>query len=153
MKVVMSSIMGRMDVKSSREILIRADCLAENVDYDNAKMIVLPGGRSGVDNLGKNNLVKEKCKVFAEKKYVAAVCASPSILAGLGLLDGKKATVHPDYEGMMNGAILTNEPVTVDNNVITGKGLGATIPFALKLIEQFKGEEVANNIANAICYK
>ena len=72
LKVVMASIMGRRDVKSSREILIHADCLAENVDYSSAKMIVLPGGRLGTENLRKNDIVLEQCKAFAEEKYVVS---------------------------------------------------------------------------------
>ena len=153
LKVVIASIMGCRDVKSSREILIQADCLAENVDYVKAKMIVLPGGRTGTENLGKNEIVREQCKAFTADKYVAAVCAAPSILAGLGLLEGKKATVHPDFEGRMDGAIVTGESVTVDGNIITGQGLGATIPFALKLVETLVGIEETEKIKKAICYR
>lgn len=153
LKVLMASIMGRMDVKSSREILIHADCLAENMDYDKAKMIVLPGGRLGTENLGKNEIVREQCKAFAADKYVAAVCAAPSILAELGLLERKKITVHPDFEAKMNGAVTTGESVTVDGNVITGQGLGATIDFSFKLIELLVGEANVQKIKTAICYK
>lgn len=152
LKVIMASIMGRRDVKSSRDILIHADCMAEIVDFDKAKMIVLPGGRFGTDNLINNDIVKNKCREFANKKYVAAVCAAPSILASLGLLEGKKATVHPDYEGKMNGASLTGDSVTVDGNIITGKGLGATIPFSLELVKTLVSEEKARQIKEAICY-
>ena len=106
LKVIMASIMGRRDVKSSREILIHADCLAENVEYDKAKMIVLPGGRRGTENLSKSEIVLGQCRNFAKKKYVAAVCAAPSVLAELGLLEGKRATVHPDFEGEMCNAII-----------------------------------------------
>lgn len=153
LKVITASVMGRLDVKSSREILIRSDCLAENVDYDQAKMIVLPGGRLGTENLGKSDLVKAKCVSFAGNKYIAAVCAAPSILAALGLLEGKKATVHPDFENKMGNAIVTGEGVTVDGNVITGQGLGATIPFALKLAELLVNREKAEQVKKAICYR
>lgn len=151
LKVLMASVMGRRDVRSSREILIRADCLADNVRYDYAKMIVLPGGRLGTENLNKCELVREQCKVFAKDRYVAAVCAAPSILAALGLV--KHATVHPHFENCMADTAVTGESVTVDGNIITGQGLGATIPFALKLIEILKGEAEADLIAKAICYK
>ena len=153
LNVIMASIMGRRDVKSSREILIHADCLAENVDYDKTKLIVLPGGRLGTENLGKNEIVREQCRSFAADKYIAAVCAAPSILAGLGLLEGKKATVHPDFEDKMRDAILTGDSVSVDGNIITGQGLGATIPFALKLVETLVGMEKAKKIQKAICYR
>ena len=107
LKVVMASIMGRRDVKSSREILIHADCLAENVDYDKAQMVVLPGGRTGTENLGKSALVKEKSREFSNDKFVAAICAAPSILASLGLV--KKATVHPDFKDSMGKVVVLDE--------------------------------------------
>lgn len=153
LKVIMASVMGRRDVKSSREILIRVDCLAENVDYESAKMIVLPGGRNSIDNLGKSEFVKKQCKSFAANKHVAAICAAPSLIASLGLLDGKKATVHPDFEKQMGRAVITGESVTVDGRIITGKGLGATIPFALKIVEMIVNREKARQIAYDICYK
>ncbi|WP_292197755.1 DJ-1 family glyoxalase III, partial [Butyrivibrio sp.] len=151
LKVTMASVMGRRDVKSSREILIQADCLAENVDFQNARMIVLPGGRVGTDNLSMSHIVKEQCVVFAKDKYVAAVCAAPSILASLGLV--KKATVHPDFKDAMADAEVSDESVVVDGNIITGQGLGATILFALKLVEILVGKIKADQIKKAICYK
>lgn len=153
LKVIMASIMGRRDVKSSREILIHADCLAENVDFEKAKMVVLPGGRLGTENLSKSELVKEKCLDFAKDKYVSAVCAAPSILASLGLLDGKNATVHLDFEDKMSNATVTGESVTVDGNIITGQGLGATIPFALEIINTLVNDETAESIKKSICYR
>lgn len=151
LKVVMASIMGRRDVKSSREILIQADCHAEDVDYRSAKMIVLPGGRLGTENLGKSDIVLEQCKAFAKDKYVAAVCAAPLILAGLKLM--KKATVHPDFKDHMGEVEVLDESVVVDGNIITGQGLGATIPFALELVEFLAGIDMAKRIAEAICFR
>ena len=125
--------------------------MAENVDYESAKMIVLPGGRLGTENLSKNDIVLEQCIAFAEDKYVAAVCAAPSILAGLGLM--KIATVHPDFLDHMGEIKVLDESVVVDGNIITGQGLGATIPFALKLVETLVGEDVAEKIKRSICYR
>lgn len=153
LKVIMASVMGRRDVRSSREILIHADCLAENVVYDRARMVVLPGGRLGTEILSGSELVRQQCRAFAADRYVAAVCAAPSILAELGLTDGKRATVHPDYEAKMGNAIVTGESVTADGNMVTGQGLGATISFALELVKQLVGEEAAQGIAKAICFK
>lgn len=153
LKVIMASIMGRRDVESSREILVQTDSLAENVNYDKAKLVVLPGGRLGTEKLRESDLVKEQCLAFAKDKYVAAVCAAPSILASLGVLDEKKATVHPDFIGKMAGVIIENVSVVVDDNIITGQGLGATIPFALKLVELMVNKKTSSEIAKAICYK
>ena len=151
LKVIMASVMGRRDVKSSREILIQADCLAENVDYRRAKLVVLPGGRLGTENLSQSDIVREQCVAFGTDKYVAAVCAAPSILAELGLM--KQAAVHPDFKARMAAVEVLDESVVVDGNVITGQGLGATIPFALKLAEILVGKEKVDQIKKAICYR
>lgn len=152
-KVIMTSIMGRLDVKSSRDIMIHTDCLVETLDFDKAKMIVLPGGRIGVERIRENDCIREQVLRFASEKYVAAICAAPSILASLGLLEGKKATVHPDFEDRMNGVNLINEGVVVDDNIITGQGLGSTIPFGLELIKILAGDLKAETIKKAIAFK
>lgn len=152
-QVLMSSTMGRLDVISSRKIVVRADVLVEDVDFVKADMIFLPGGRTGTENLQKNEIVHKQCRAFAESKMIAAICAAPSILAGLGLLDGKKATCHPDYEGKMAGAILNNESVVVSDNIITGIGLGVTFPFAFELTRILVSPEIIEQIKKAICYK
>lgn len=150
-QVVMASIMGRRDVWSSREILVHADCLVENADFDTAKMIVLPGGRKGTANLGKSGIVKKQCMAFAKDKYVAAVCAAPALLASWGLLG--KASVHPDYAENCPCVAIQDQDVVVDGNVVTARGLGATIPFALELIALLSDKETASAIMKAICYK
>ncbi|MBQ9433980.1 MAG: DJ-1/PfpI family protein [Synergistaceae bacterium] len=153
LRVIMASVMGRRDVKSSRGILITADCLAENADYAQAKMIVLPGGRIGTKNLAASEIVRSKCREFAAEKMIAAICAAPSILAELGLLDGKKATCHFDFEAKMSGALLTGDSVTVDGNIVTGQGLGAGVEFAFELVRILAGEEKVRQIKHAICYE
>ena len=153
LKVLMASVMGRRDVRSSRNILISADCLAENVDFEKAQIIVLPGGRLGTQNLNKCELVKEQCLAFSKGKKIAAVCAAPSILAGLGLLEGRRTTVHPVFTEQMRGALVNDESVVTDGNITTGQGLGATIPFVLELIKLLVSEEKAERIKKDICYR
>lgn len=150
-KVVMASVMGRRDVKSSNETLVQADCLVDNVEFGKAKMIVLPGGRVGTDNLNKCELVKEQCISFSKDKYVAAVCSAPSILANLGLVN--KATVHPDFKNYMNEIEVLGESVVTDGNIITGQGLASMIPFSLKLVEILVDKDKADKIADSICYR
>jgi len=153
---LMASVMDRLTVESSRNIKVRADIMAEDVDFKDVDLIVLPGGRGGTENLGKSNIVREKCVEFADKnsgKYVAAICAAPSLLAELGLLEDKKATCHPDFECKMEGAVLTGESVIKDENIITGQGLGASFEFSFKLVELLVNKEKADNIKAAICYK
>ena len=152
-ETVMASIMGRLEVVSARDIEIKADVLAEDVDFDSADLVVLPGGKVGTENLGNCALVTEKCKEFAKDKHVAAICAAPSVLAKLGLLEGKRATCHPGFEGKMEGAVLTGESAVVDGNIITGQGLGAGFDFAFALAKIFAGEESAEQVRKSICYK
>ena len=150
--VITASIMGQKEIVSSHNVVIRADELAEDVDFGAADLIVLPGGLPGTTHLGESDIVREQCMKFAEDKYVAAICAAPSVLAGLGLLEGKEATCHPSFEDKMDGAVVTGKSVAVAGNMITGRGLGAAIPFALKLVEILVDKGTADKIAEGICF-
>ena len=126
---------------------------AENVEFSSADMVVLPGELPGTTYLGTKQILREQCVAFAKDKYVAAICAAPSVLADLGLLEDKPATCHPAFEGKMAGAIVTKQPVTVAGNIITGQGLGAGIPFALRQVESLVNTETADKIATEISYR
>lgn len=117
-------------------------------------MIVLPGGMPGTLNLDAHSGVRRVVKDFFEEgKYIGAICAGPTVLANLGLLKGKRITCHPTVEQDIQGAVITKVPVTVDNNVITGRGAGAAVDFALKLIEVLAGSEKAKEIGETIAYE
>ncbi len=150
-KTITASIMGRRDVNSSRGIMIRTDCLVEDFEFDSAKMMFLPGGRIGTENLRQSEFVKSKCLKYAETKIIAAICAAPSILAELGLLNGKEATCHPDYENQMEGAIINHKSVAISGNIITGQGLGSSFEFAFEMISAFRGEDESKRIKKMIC--
>ena len=152
-ETVMASAMDSLTVDSSRHVRVLADVFADSVDYDTTDLIFLPGGRLGTENLGANQTVTDKCREFAAGKLLAAICAAPSLLASLGLLEGKRATCHPDFEGQMAGAVLTGDSVTLDGNIITGQGLGASFDFAFELVKILVGDEKAEGIRKAICYR
>lgn len=152
-ETLMASAMDGLMIDSSRHIKVQADVMAAEVDYDTVDLVVLPGGRLGTENLGANDLVVEKCREFAADRHLAAICAAPSLLAALGLLEGKRATCHPDFEGHMHGAVLTGESVVTDGNITTGQGLGASFDFSFELVKLLAGEETVENIKKAICYK
>lgn len=152
-ETIMVSVSGRLEVDSSRHIIVKADAMAADVDYSSVDLIVLPGGRIGTEKLKQNDFVLEKCREFAGKKYIAAICAAPSILASLKILKDKKVTCHPDYEDQMTDAIITHESVATDENIITGQGLGASFDFAFEIIRELIGEEKVSQIKSAICYK
>lgn len=152
-ETITASIMNRLEICSSRNITIKADVFAEDIDYRDVNLIYLPGGRIGIENLGKSKIVLDKCQEFAKDKMLAAICAAPSILANLGLLEGKRATCHPDFEEYMHGTSLTYESVTLDGNIITGQGLGATFEFAFELVNMVAGQDKVFQLKKAICYK
>ena len=153
-EVTTASIHEDKLIQSSHNISFYADALAGELDLSQFNMVVLPGGLGGTNNLAASALVAETVKAYAadENKLVAAVCAAPSVLGMLGLLQGKKATCYPGFEEKLLGAEATGEPVVEDGNIITGKGLGATIPFALHLAARLEGTEKAEEIRQQIMY-
>ena len=135
-------------------IVASADALAEEVDYSDVDMVVLPGGIPGTPNLAANKTVTETCAAFAKAgRKVAAICAAPSILASLGLLEGRNATAHAGFQDQLAGAIVHDEEVVVDGSITTSYGLGGAIPFALELVRQLAGQAEAERIRNAIAYR
>ncbi len=126
---------GSNHVTSSHDITILADANASAIDYQDADMIVLPGGMPGTTNLAENEVVIAAIRSFmAAEKPLAAICAAPSILGALGLLDGRTATAHAAFQDKLNGACVKDAEVVVDKNLITSFGLGGAIPFALTLV-------------------
>ena len=148
--VTMVSIMGRTKITGARNISVNTDILIEDIKEE-ADMLVLPGGMPGTLNLkeheGLRNLIGEFDK---KKKYLAAICAAPSILSELGILKGRKACAYPSFEEGLDCAQVVHEAAVTDGHVTTGRGMGAAIPFALKLTELLCGTEKANEIAESI---
>lgn len=94
-------------------------------------------------------MVKQYAK---EGRYVGAICAAPTILKSLGVLEGRRATCYPGVEDEMEDVVLTETAVVVDENIITSQGVGTAIDFGLKLIEILDGEEKAKEIADSIVF-
>ena len=148
------SITDENKVTSSHKIIFETDTTKDKVDFSCYDGIVLPGGLPGTTNLGADATVNKVIKEFAQEgKLVCAVCAAPSVLGLAGILEGKKATCYPGYEDKLLGATFTEEKVAVDGNVITSRGLGTTIPFALEIVRYFSGDEVADTIAQKIIWQ
>lgn len=153
-EVTTASIHEDQLIRSSHGISFYADALASELDLSGFDLVVLPGGLRGTNHLAASQIVADTVKAYAadETKLVAAVCAAPSVLGRLGLLQGKKATCYPGFEDQLLGAEATGESVVEDGNIITGKGLGATIPFALHLAARLEGAEKAEEIRQKIMY-
>ena len=153
-RVIIASAMGRRALVSSHGIHLNADALAEDVDYSDVDMVILPGGIPGTPNLAENKTVTDTCVSFARAgKKVAAICAAPSVLASLGLLEGRNATAHAGFQDKLAGAIVHDEEVVVDGSITTSYGLGGAIPFALELVRQLAGPAEADRIQKAIAYR
>ena len=139
-------------VYGSHHIGIEADILMEEMDLTNLDMIILPGGLGGVASARASKSAMDALKfAWDNGKFVAAICAGPTVLADLGITDGKMATCYPGCEdGMGNAVMQENASVVRDGRLITGTSAGCAIPFGLKLIEALKGTEEAERIAKQI---
>lgn len=152
--ITMVSMTQALAVTGSHGIQITADAVFEEVDYTDAGMYVLPGGMPGTLNLGNDEgLVTLLKKAHAENRKIAAICAAPSVLGTSGILEGKRAVCYPGFEDKLTGAEVSEDPVAVDGNIITSRGMGTAIEFSLAIITEFLGEEEAQRIAASIIYK
>lgn len=148
---------GSKTITGSHGLTVHCDMLDKQAG--NAKgleMIVLPGGMPGTLHLEKSPVVSAYIDhALKHDLYIAAICAAPSILGHKNLLNGKKVTCFPGFEEQLGeGAAYTGESVTVDGKLVTGKGAGAAIPFALKLVELLCGKERADALeASLQCAK
>ena len=139
-------------VYGSRDIGIVADIELGEMDLTNLEGIVLPGGLGGVASIKASQPALDAVKfAYENHKLVAAICAGPTVLAMLGITDGKRATCYPGCEEQMGSAVMVPDAAAVtDGNVITGTSAGCAIPFALQLITALKGQEAADNVAQQI---
>ena len=152
-QVQMVSISDGLAVKGSHGIEIKADTFFEDVDFGQADLLVLPGGMPGTLHLGEHQgLTKLLTETAAQGKRVAAICAAPSVLGGLGLLKGKRAVCYPGFEDKLTGAQVGTEEVVTDGNISTSRGLGTAILFALELISLLFGQEKAEEIGASVIY-
>lgn len=147
------SITGRKEITGSHRIVLHADELFEEADFDDTAMLVLPGGMPGTLHLGEHiGLHQVLTQKMEENCPIAAICAAPSVLGDLGALKGKRAVCYPGFEDRLTGAIVTQNPVEVDGNITTSRGMGTAIPFALAIIEHFQGKEQAEKIGKSIIW-
>ena len=139
-------------VYGSHNIGIEADILIEEMDLSNLEMIILPGGLGGVASARACKRALDALKyAWDNGKFVAAICAGPTVLADLGITDGRNATCYPGCEDGMGSAIMAhNAAAVIDGKLITGTSAGCAIPFGLKLIEVLKGQAEADRIAAQI---
>jgi 4-methyl-5(b-hydroxyethyl)-thiazole monophosphate biosynthesis len=152
--VVTVSVTGDQLVEGAHGVSIAADCLFEEVIFEGEFLLFLPGGMPGTTNLEAHNglqtLIREQAKKGSK---IAAICAAPSILGKMGLLKGKEAICYPGFEQFLDGALVSSQSVVKSGATFTAKGPGVAIDFALKLVEDLKGSDVAADVAAGMIYE
>ena len=148
------SVMEDYDVTSSHKVTVRADLLFDEKDLCDGDMIILPGGIPGTPNLKAHKGLSELILKYKDAgKYLAAVCAAPTVYGEMGLLEGKNATCYPGMEDGLLGANKLTDKVVHDGQFITSRGMGTCIDFGLKLLALLENEALAEEIAKKIVYR
>ena len=149
MQVVTMSIYETPEAIGAHGVTVVADESFDPDMIEDAEWIICPGGMPGASNLAANETL---CELLQEQdakgEKIAAICASPSVILGpLGLLDGREAVCYPGMEDGMTGAVVLNQPVAVDGNIVTGNGPAAAAKFALTIASISMGGDVAHDVA------
>lgn len=138
-------------VTSSHKVTVKADITPDKISLDNIEGVVLPGGMPGTLNLEKADCVINAVKYcYDNDKFVAAICAAPSILGHLGMLKGRKATCFPGFETELEGAEFTAAHTETDGNVITAKGAGCAVEFGHAIVSAALSKETADSVIEAM---
>ena len=139
-------------VYGSHKIGVEADIELGEVDLTNLEMVILPGGLGGVASIRASKEAMDIVRfAYENNKFTAAICAGPTVLADLGITDGKNATCYPGCEtGMGSANMQENAASVIDGKLITGTSAGCAVSFGLALIAALKGQEEADRIEKQI---
>ena len=137
---------GDKIISGSHNISVVADITMEEMDFTQMEMLVLPGGLGGVASISASEQALNAVRFANENnKFIGAICAAPTILASLGITDGKNATCYPGCESGMGSANMIPDVACVrDGKLITGTSAGCAVSFGLALVEALKGKEMAD---------
>lgn len=146
------SITGDRVVTSAHGVGFVADRLLEDIHFEDAELLILPGGMPGASNLDACEPLRQGIlRHHAAGRRLAAICAAPLVYGHLGLLDGVRATCYPGFEGELHGAVCTSALVEQDGQFITAKGPGAAMEFGYRLASLFVGNAV-NDLRRGMIY-
>ena len=151
-EVQICAVSNDRTIAGAHGIRIVCDALASDADRT-ADAVILPGGIPGTPNLAASRTVCDLVREFdASGRLVAAICAAPTVLGGLGLLEGRRATCYPGCEDRIFASEHVDADTVRDGNIITGRALGAAIPFALEVIAALEGNDAAQKVKSSIVY-
>jgi len=152
--VLVVSVTGKHEVTGAHQLKVIADVLFDQVNYDEISMIDLPGGMPGATNPDADLGLKMRIQEFnTGNKPLAAICAAPLVYGNLGILEGKQAVCYPGFEKYLQGAEVLTIPVVESENVITGRGVGAALEFALKIVEKMVSADKAELLRTQMLVK
>ena len=147
------SIENGEEVCGSHGIRVKADLVFDKNGYDDAYMLVLPGGGKGTEAIkAHKGLIGILHKAYNSDKYLAAICAAPSVFGLEGFLDGKTAVCYPGFELQLIGATIGKSDVCTDGKIITSKGAGTAMDFSLELLKILESAERSDKVKSDILY-
>ena len=152
-RVATVAVGSEREVVGAHGIAVKADMTIDETGVgEDAEMLILPGGMPGTKNLAACKRLSELLVSAAndEKTYIAAICAAPSVLGGLGILKGKKATCYPGFEAYLEGALISDESVVADGRILTAAGMGVAVEFGLAAVKRLCGEETAERLRGSV---
>jgi 4-methyl-5(b-hydroxyethyl)-thiazole monophosphate biosynthesis len=145
---IVVSITGNQTVTGAHDITVEADSLFEQTDFSDGNMLILPGGMPGTKNLESfTPLTKLIGEYYKKGKFLAAICAAPSILGKMHLLRNEEVICYPGFEEFLSEAVISKQKVVRCNKLITAKGPGVAIEFGLKIVETLVSKELADELA------
>lgn len=152
--VKFAAVGSKKSVAGSHGITVSADVAAADVSPEADDVFVIPGGTGGVNSIKADGKAMKLIEMAAGKgAFLAAICAGPSVLAKLGLTDGKRITCYPGCENLMGKAFCdTKKPTVSDTGLITGRAAGSAIDFGLALLAHLKGEKTSEKIRTDLVY-
>jgi 4-methyl-5(b-hydroxyethyl)-thiazole monophosphate biosynthesis len=139
------------EIEGRNKIKVTPDALLGNVAGHRFDMIVLPGGSAGTEHLKKDPLVKQILHDMAARgNYITAICAAPTVLSAIGLLQGKKVTSHPSVQGDLSETKYSDDRVVVDGHFVTSRSPGTAMEFAMKLVEILEGRSKMEEVNRSV---
>ncbi len=154
MELDIVSVSGMEYVEGAHGIVVKSDLLFFSIDFSEYDLFLLPGGMPGTANLSKHeglcHLLKD---VYEEGKLIGAICAAPTVLSEVGILEGKMATCYPGFEKECANVNFLDQDVVKDGNIITGRGAGVAMKFAFEILKEYMSLEEVDSLETKMIHR